>query len=182
MSSEQKSGIGRVVEKAVDTVGAVAATANAATTTSAETFVEKAAIGDQYEIAASRLALSRSRSPEVRQVARQMIADHTANSHQLMAALEMNEAAGVPAPPRALDSRHQTMIDELNDAPEDSFDSLYLDQQVKAHQETVALMRGYASGGDNPQLRSLALSAVPVVERHLDHVEMLQRSGAARAS
>src|SRR5690606_31556747 len=124
MKSQRKGGVGQMVEKAVETVGAVAATANAATTTKAESFVGKAAIGDRYEIEASRLALSRSRSPEVRRAAQQMLQDHTANSHHLMAALEMNEAAGVPPPPQALDSRHQSMIDELSAAPEDSFDSL----------------------------------------------------------
>jgi putative membrane protein len=102
-----------------------------------------------------------------------MIVDHTANTHHLLAALEMNETRGVPAPPQVLDARRSTMIKHLREAPDESFDSTYASQQVMAHEETVALMRSYASAGDNPQLRSLAQSALPVVERHLEHMQML---------
>jgi len=47
------------------------------------------------------------------------------------------------------------------------FDATYLDQQVLARGETVILMRTYGEGDDNPQLRSVALGTLPVVERHL---------------
>jgi predicted outer membrane protein len=45
---------------------------------------------------------------------------------------------------------------------------------VLAHEETTSLMRSYSEKGDNPQLRSLALSTLPVVERHLTHVKHLR--------
>jgi putative membrane protein len=80
-----------------------------------------------------------------------------------------------------LDTRRQTMIDHLREAPDDGFDAAYASQQVLAHEETVALMRSYASGGDNPQLRSLAQSALPVIERHLEHMTMLQDNVRSRA-
>jgi putative membrane protein len=182
MSAQDKGMIGHAVDKMIDTVGGAAGAAKAATATSAKTFVENAAIGDRYEIESSRLALERSRSPEVRLAAQQMIADHMANTHHLMAALEMNETIGLPQPPQALDSRRRTMIDHLRDASEDAFDKTYASQQVMAHEETVALMRSFANGGDNSQLRSLAQSALPVVERHLQHMKMLQDTVKSRAA
>ena len=176
MSADNKGAVGHAVEKVMDAVGGATGAGAAAATTTAEAFVENAATGDLYEIESSRLALERSRSPEVRLAAQQMIVDHTANTHHLMAALEMNETRGVPQPPRALDARRQTMIEHLRDAPDDSFDEAFASQQVMAHQESVALLRSYAGDGDNPQLRSLATSALPMIERHLRHMETLQQN------
>jgi putative membrane protein len=181
MSEDKKSTARHAVDKMMDTAGGMLGAAKAAATTKADTFVENAAIGDLYEIESARLALQRSQTPQVRAAATKMIADHTANTHHLMAAMEMNETQGVARPPQALDARRQTMIDHLREAPDDSFDSTYAAQQVLAHEETVALMGSYASGGDNPQLRSLAQSALPVVERHLEHMKML-KDGIAKAA
>ena len=166
--------IKNMLDKATDAVGGTVGKMSAAATKTADSFVENAAIGDMYEIAAARLALRRSGSERVRQMARMMIADHTTSTHHLKAALEMNETRGVPSPPTEPDTRRQTMLQHLQDAPDDAFDSTYLDQQVLAHEETVSLMRSYGEGGDNPQLRSVALGTLPVVERHLSHVKQLR--------
>ena len=165
-----------MVDKVTDTLGGTVGKVSAATTKSADSFVENAAIGDMYEITAARLALMRSRNPAVQAIATKMIADHTTSTHHPQAALEMKETRGVAPPPRDLDTRRQTMVKHLEDAPADAFDSTYLDQQVPAHEETVSLMRSYSEGGDNPQLRSVAIGTLPVVERHLKHAK------AARAA
>lgn len=165
--------IKNTIDKVTDAVGGTVGKMSAATTTGADAFVENAAIGDMYEIAAGRLALQRA-SENVREMARMMIADHTTSTHHLMAALEMNETRGVAPPPAELDTRRQTMLKHLQDAPADAFDATYADQQVLAHEETVSLMRSYSEGGDNPQLRSLALSTLPVVERHLTMMKRLR--------
>jgi len=179
--SEEKGLIGHTVDKVMDAAGGMVGAAKAAATTTAAAFIENAVIGDRYEIESARLALDRSQSPDVRRAAERMIVDHAANTHHLLAALQMNETRGAPQPPDALDARRQTMINHLREAPEESFDATYAAQQVMAHEETVALMRSYAGGGDNAQLRSVAQSALPVVERHLVHMKMLQDSVAEAA-
>ena len=168
------SGIKNAVDKVTDAIGGTVGKASAATTTSADTFVENAAIGDLYEIAAARVALSRAHSEQLRSAANKMIDDHTTATNHLKAALEMNETHGVRSAPKALDSRRETMLKHLEDAPADAFDSTYLDQQVLAHEETVSLMRSYSEGGDNPQLRSFASGTLPVVERHLSRMKALR--------
>ncbi|QZH74212.1 MAG: DUF4142 domain-containing protein [Erythrobacter sp.] len=167
--------IRNTVNKLTDSLGGTAGKLSAASTTGADSFVENAAIGDRYEIEAARIALARSGNETVRSVARKMIADHTTSTHHLQAALEMNEAEGVASPPHSLDSRRQTMLDHLAEAPDDAFDKTYIDQQLLAHEETVSLFRSYAEGGDNAQLRSVALGALPVVERHLNHVQIVRK-------
>jgi putative membrane protein len=165
--------IRNTVNKVTDALGGTAGKMSASTVTDAETFVEKAAIGDRYEIEAAKIALDRSRNEDVRLVARRMIADHMTSTHNLNAALEMRETDGVASPPGELDTRHRTMLDHLASTPDESFDSTYMDQQVLAHEETVSLMHHYGYNGDNPQLRSVAMSTLPVVTRHLAHVKQV---------
>jgi predicted outer membrane protein len=57
-----------------------------------ETFRALATISDTFEIESSRIALERSRSPQVRRFAEQMIQDHTMTSQALMG----GTGAGVP--------------------------------------------------------------------------------------
>ena len=180
MSGDHRTGtVGNLVDRAMDAVGGAIGTASATTATSADAFVENAAIGDRYEIEAGRIALARSGSAQVRSAAAKMIVDHTANSHHLLAALEMNETGGVAPPPQGVDTRREKMLKHLDEAPDHKFDTTYLSQQVLAHEETVTLMREFAQAGDNPQLRSLAVSGLPVIERHLEHMKMLQKSATA---
>lgn len=167
-------GLKQAMNKVTDTVGGMVGQMGAATTVSADFFVEQAAIGDRYEIEASMIALRRARTEGVILAASQMLQDHTASTHQLEAALETNETRGMERPPAGLDKRRASMIQHLEETPDDAFEQTWLDQQVLAHEETVKLLRGYASSGSNPQLRSLAMSGAPVVERHLDHMKMLR--------
>ena len=172
MASELRN----TIHKMTDAVGGTAGKMNASTISNADSFVEHAAIGDRYEIEAAYMALGRSRHETVQRIARKMIADHTTSAHHLAAALEMRETKGVAAPPEELDTRHRTMLDHLRSAPDDAFDSTYLDQQALAHEETISLMRHYGNNGDNAQLRSFALGTLPVVERHLAHVKTARKN------
>jgi putative membrane protein len=171
---EEHGGMRRAMDKAQDAVGGLAGRASASMVTSADTFVERASIGDMYELEAARLALRRSSSPQIQAIALQMLYDHSTSKHQLGAALEMNETRGVPPPPHDLDARHRTMIEHLDAAPDDTFDATYIDQQVLAHQETLTLLTNYRDKGDNPQLRSYAAGGAPVVERHLHYMKALK--------
>lgn len=157
-----------------DVVGGAAGKMEAAATTSTDGFVESATHGTRYELEAAAIALHRSADEKVRQFAGIMLSEHTTAMHQLGAALEMNETHGAVAPPNAVDARRASMIKHLADAPDGSFDHTYVDQQVLALHETVTLMRTYAEGGDNPQLRSLAMGTLPVAERQLKYVKLLK--------
>lgn len=162
------------MNKAMDALAGTGGKMSAAMTTGADGFVQNAAIGDLYEITAARMALARARSAEVRTMAANMIKDHTTSTHHLMAALEMRETPELSPLPAEPDARRATMLKHLDEAQDEAFDTTYLDQQVLAHEETVSLMRSYASGGDNAQLRSYAAGTLPVVERHLARVKELR--------
>jgi putative membrane protein len=127
-------------------------------------YVSMAAISDMYEIESSRLAQEKGQSDEVKAHARRMIGDHTRTSDALKAAVA-DMGSGMQVPTR-LDARHQQMIDELRAAEGAAFDRLYMQQQRMAHDNAYRLHSGYAANGDNPDLKTVASNAVPIIERH----------------
>jgi putative membrane protein len=139
-------------------------------------FVPAATSSNTFEIQSSRLALQRSRNPEVRRFAQQMIRDHNMAGRRMMAAAR---AGGVPAPRPMLNDKHQAMLDSVRSASD--FDAAYMDAQLAAHQEAVALFTSYSSTGDNAELVVFAKETLPTLQMHLDHVQSMKGGGMARA-
>lgn len=140
---------------------------------SAEEFMMMAAMSDMFEIESSELALENAQSEDVKEFAQMMISDHTANTQKLMQTVEAG--GGEMQKPEELDDRHQAMIDQLEGASGDAFDAAYIDAQVQAHQEAVALMSSYAENGDNESLKEFASEALPVVQSHLEMVQKMDQ-------
>lgn len=136
---------------------------------SAEEFAAQAASSDMFEIRSSELAQDKSQSDEVRAFADQMIADHTAASEKLKAAAA---TSGVEVPAEMLD-KHQSQVSELEGLDGEAFDDAYVEAQVAAHEEALALMQGYAENGDDEALKAHAAATAPVIEGHLGHVRDL---------
>lgn len=155
---------------------ATVAEAEAPPATTAGGFVTRAALGDMFEVQSSRLALERSRSPEVRAFAQRMIDEHTRMSNEVMAAVA--QAGLNAAPPTVLDAERTELVRALREAGPADFDGRYLDQQVEAHETTLNLFRDFSGNGDNPGLQAVAARAVPVIEAHLQTVRALDEGAA----
>ncbi|WP_165374783.1 DUF4142 domain-containing protein [Sphingomonas montana] len=140
--------------------------------TSATDYVKLAADGDMYEIASSKLAMSKAQRPDVKKFAREMVSDHQATTKTLMAALK-NPDRTIAKPGTRMSTGNEAKIALLKKAPKASFDDLYLQQQMQAHQTAWALHGGYATDGTDPALKQVASTAVPVIERHLMHVKQM---------
>ncbi|MGA0608496.1 DUF4142 domain-containing protein [Phenylobacterium sp. VNQ135] len=176
---KEDGGLKGLAHKAQDMVGGMVGLASASTAGShnAQAFIANACIADLYEIEAGRLAARRAQSDAVRMFGAMMVEHHTTAMHQMHSALHSHEVTDhIPdaAPTQELDERRAGMLKHLQEAADTDFDHMYLDQQRMAHQESVALHKGYAENGDNPQLRSVAMGGLPMVERHL---KMLGRIG-----
>ncbi|MCL4766034.1 MAG: DUF4142 domain-containing protein [Hyphomicrobiaceae bacterium] len=140
-------------------------------------FVREASAGNRFEIQSSQLALTRSPSPEVRTFARRMIADHRQADRQLRAAAR---AAGPTSQPATLDARHLRLLAAVRNARRPAFETTYIDSQVEAHVNAVALHRAYVRAGQNEQVRQAARQVLPVLEEHLRMAQRLDRSLTAR--
>lgn len=141
------------------------------TGTASANYVAWAADSDMYEIQSSKLALARGKGPGVKAMAKELVADHTTTTKTLMAALPKTQSR-VPKPPMKLSADNEALIAQLKQAPADGFDALYMQQQLAAHQKAWSLHAGYAADGADPALKQVAASAVPIIEKHLQHLKM----------
>jgi putative membrane protein len=175
MQNEKTGKVGHAANKAMDAVGGAVGKAGALMTSSADSFAESAAISDRYEIEAGRIAQQRGRTDEVRRAGERMVGDHTDITEKLKLAVHRSMKAEVAELPNELDARRQKMIEHLREAPDDKFDSMYVDQQVAAHEEAVKLMRHFRDEGDCPELRGFAAEVSPIIERHLEQMTSLDQ-------
>lgn len=136
------------------------------------TYVMKAGASDLYEIQSSQLAASRARRPQVREFAQMLVADHNRSTQMVTAAARDD---GVRPRPPMLEPAQRTMLRQLERARGAAFDRLYLNQQIPAHQQGLALHRSYARTGDGRALRRTAADIVPVVQGHLTRARQLAR-------
>jgi putative membrane protein len=137
-------------------------------------FVDTAGFGDLFEIAESRLALSRSTNAQIRDFATAMIAAHTRSTAALQAAVDASgETTELPT---SLPDELQTKLAALTRASGGAFDKAYVADQIAAHTAALSAMRTYARRGDTPALKKFADGTAPVVADHLDRAKALQGS------
>jgi putative membrane protein len=135
-------------------------------------FAAMAGASDLFEIESSKLAQSQGQSAEVKTFAAMLVKDHTASTNELksIAAKENMTLA-----PPTLRPDMQSKIDALRAAKGAQFDTLYMAQQVPAHEEALRLHQGYAQSGDNAALKAFAAKTAPVVSRHLDEARAMEK-------
>ncbi len=137
---------------------------------SGRTFVEKAIPLGLAEVEFSRLAIQRASHPAVKQFAETMVSDHTEANERLLtiAAAKDIEVERTP------DGKHRQALKKLSALEGPAFDKSYIDQMVSDHEAAVALFQDGAANGSDGDLKAFAASALPKLERHLDHAIALQ--------
>ena len=146
----------------------------AASPISADQYLTMASASDLYEIQSSQMVQG-SADAAVNDFAAMMIEHHTKTTRELTQAAGK---AGLTPPPPALDANKAAMIEALRAAPKDQRTALYVEQQVAAHQEALALHSGYAASGDNPELRAVAKKTAGIVREHLTRIQQIHHTQA----
>ena len=141
-----------------------------ATPANAQAFVDAAAASDLFEVESSKLAQTMAKDGAVKDFAAMMVKDHTKSSEDLKAAAA--KASPPPSVAPKLTAAQQADLDALKGAG-GNFDRLYAQKQVAGHEQALAMLRGYADGGDSAPLKDFAGKAVPVVSGHLDAARKL---------
>jgi len=169
VSTDNQHGVRQVLDKMQDMVGALVGKTSAAMGgPMTGPFVKNAMLSGAYEVRAGEIAMRRSSSRPVRAIADKLIADHTMGAQLLFAALgrsDWDDEAFEPT--EELDTRREGLINHLEKAPDADFDKRFIDQQAASHDEARTLFESYASSGDDPNLRSYALSILPGIEAHV---------------
>lgn len=132
-------------------------------------FVETASEQGLAEIENGKLAVQKSRSADVRQFAQMMIDDHQATNQELAALAR--QLTMHPTDNAAMLDRVKKLILEYRDG---SFDRAYINNQVRAHEQTVELFREQAQDPQTPVLQEFAGKVLPKLEAHLEQARKLQ--------
>jgi putative membrane protein len=129
-------------------------------------FARLLAAGGQAEVQAGRLAARRG-SAGVKSFGDRMVHDHTQAGEQLAA---LARQSGIPLP-SGPDPDQQAMLRELESAPAERFDAVYLRGQLIDHQKTVQLLEWEIDSGQDANLQRFASETLPTVLDHLRHAQ-----------
>jgi len=132
--------------------------------------VVRAGQSDQFEIQSSQIALQRSQNADVRAFAQRMIDDHTRASQVMMQSVQ--NAGITPPPPPPLPADMAARLDMLRNASAADFDTVYLREQVMAHEMALALHQGCSTAPD-ASVSGVSTQMVPIIQDHLTHVRTL---------
>jgi putative membrane protein len=155
-----------------DATGIAGKTSTTELTAETRDYVQKAAMGDLYEVEASKVALARSQSADVKEFAQDMVDAHTRSSDDLKARLA--RAGQIVELPTMLDAEHQKKLDDLKAASARTFDARYAAGQKEAHDQALMLHRDYAMRGSVADLKAFAADIVPKIEMHVQMAAELQ--------
>ena len=141
-------------------------------------FVEDASAKGVAEVEAGKLAQEKGSSADVKSFADMMVKDHTAANEKLKSIaaaknLEVSDSA-------ELMDKAKAMILELRSSK--SFDQAYANNQVKAHEATIALFEKEASEGKDAELKAFATATLPTLQAHLEKAKALAKAHGGDAA
>jgi putative membrane protein len=114
------------------------------------------------EIAAGKLAHSRSKSSAVRSYARRMVREHGMLQRE---ASELRSVQGMPLPTSA-ERSEQAELRKLAALSGEAFDRAYLGQSVERHDALLPVLERIAARSADPVLQAHAERAIPHLRRH----------------
>jgi putative membrane protein len=131
-------------------------------------FLQRAAEGNNAEVAMGNVSQRNALRPEVLSLGRMIAADHTAARNQLAA---IAAAKQITLPTSLGD--HQANYDRLVDLKGEEFDPEFVKVMLEEHDQALELFRGEATNGVDAELKAYAAAMVPKLEAHLAHAKAL---------
>jgi putative membrane protein len=126
--------------------------------------------------AAGAYALTKATSPDVKAFARLMMGEHhalRAQGQQLAQRLNLT-----PQPPAndPLKPAAESEMQALKAAPKGAqFDRTYIEQEIGIHKAVLDVANQGHDAAQSPELKKLIEQAGPVIQKHLDHAQELQK-------
>lgn len=132
----------------------------------AQTFAEKAAQSDMFEMEAAKLVLEKGTSDEVKAFAGDMVKDHGKSTHGLHEAASKD---GVKLPAN-MGSDLTKKLEALKPLTGPALDAAYVSTQVSVHTDAVELFETYSKDGQAGALKAFAQQTHPTIRMHLVRV------------
>jgi len=126
------------------------------------TFLRQAAEGNLAEIQTSRLALQKSKNPQIQNIAGRLAREHTQAQSELRS-VARGLGITLPSAPRA---EQQQMYQRLAALSGGLFEESYLRSQAAAHDTTIAVFQREVTYGSNARAQGFAARYLPKVQNH----------------
>lgn len=136
-----------------------------------KSFMKDAAEGNAAEISASKTALDKSSSADVKSFAQMMVDDHGKANTELEG-LASQKGVKLPDTPSIA---KKTEIKMLSERKGSSFDKHYAESiGVKAHQDTIKLFQKEVDKGTDADVKAWASKTLPTLQHHLEAAQALK--------
>jgi putative membrane protein len=135
-------------------------------------FVDFAAQTDMLEANLGQLASSQASGQGVKDYAQMLVTDHTNDYNQL------STVAGKAnlVVPKGLDAAHDRMIAPFQKLQGAAFDHRYIQEMIAGHTKAIAVYKKEAADAQNPDLKTYANQALPVLQKHFDGAKDLAKA------
>ena len=137
-------------------------------------FYKTLAQGGIAEVEAGKLAQQKAADPKVKDFGAMMVKDHSAANEQLKA---LAAGKGIELPGSSSTSQMATKA-KLEVLSGGSFDKSYVEDQVKAHRDTVELLKKEIAAGQDRDAKAFAQKVLPTVESHLHAINQIAAAGS----
>ena len=134
-----------------------------------KTFLMNADEGNTAEMAASQMALKKSKNPDVKAYAQQMITDHK-KLRSDMASLDQQMGVTVPQP---LNATHKAEAQHLSGLSGKRFDAEYIKTMDQDHHKTLGMFQNEVATTSNQDLKAAVQQGIPVIQQHTDMADQL---------
>ena len=146
--------------------------ANASVARNDADFLVFAADVGSFEVKAGQLAAANSHDGKVKDFAAMMVKDHTAMGNDVNN-LAAKEHVTLPTD---LSNPLKAEWNKLDSLKGEKFDKEYADFNVKGHEEAISKFKQVADSGSNYSMdvKQLAIAALPKLQQHKEHSDMLK--------
>jgi putative membrane protein len=135
-------------------------------------FISKAIQANQHEIMLAQMALQKSSSAEVKELAQRLINDHTQLLQQFQNLRGTNIANNSATMNNAPDS---TGINNMyNNISGITFDRQWVGDMISGHQRTLSDFRTELNTTSDASLKALINNALPTIQAHLKQLQVLR--------
>lgn len=135
-------------------------------------FIRGASVSNNAEVMAGQLAVSKGNTPMVRAYGQSMVSEHTPAQADLRSRAS---AAGITVVD-TVDAENRAAMSRLTALSGYSFDTAYINQQIKGHAKTVGIFNTEISNGENENIKGYAQQNLPHIQHHLERADSIRRA------
>ena len=130
-------------------------------------FVYEVVSANYAEIKLAELANQKSRSAEVKQIAQQLITDHTASLNELKT---LAQAKAIAVPVEETDAG-QRVLQDLAEEYDEDFEKQWTREVLGLHEKDIDKFEDRLDDTEDPELKVFINKTLPVLKKHQEHLK-----------